>query len=113
MEAVAITEKGKKNFGDRLRKFREEKGWSLQVASDVVYKRTGRRFSRSTLGDIENATVKQIKPDTLLLIAQSGLGDMSFSEMMNVLTENRMALCEKGVYYDTSANKNERKLTPA
>ena len=105
MEVVTFTSQGRKRFGEKLFKYRDDRKWSLGKAVESINSKLGTNLSKSALNDIENGIVKQIKVDTLLLISQSGYGDMGFSEMVDILTERRLSLCEKGSDYRVCSNE--------
>ena len=104
MELVTFTEQGRKRFGKTLLDWRKGKGWSLRDAADYINHSVvmEKPFSASALGDIENAVVKEVKTQTLLMLAQVKYGEMTFNEMLEVLTSNRLALCEPRQIYAVS-----------
>jgi hypothetical protein len=99
---LQTTDKGKKDLGEKLRVFREEKmKMSLRTAADYISEKTGYPFSFTTLGGIERGACKA-DADTLLLFVQAEWGGMSLSEMYSVLTDSRLAMCEKSASYKVS-----------
>lgn len=101
MKPVTFTEKGRKELGRRLLAYRESEGMSLDKAVAYINSvvELEKRFSKSALNDIENGIVKEIKPKTLMLLSQAGYGGMGFTEMVDILTERRLVLCEQSVTY--------------
>lgn len=100
MTPVTVTEKGRKAFGKALRDYRKKIGVSLDVAAEIVREKSGKdKFAKSTLNDLENAATKQVTLDTLFALCQAGYGGMNFSEMANILSDRRLAVCESGGRY--------------
>jgi transcriptional regulator with XRE-family HTH domain len=99
MSPVTITEQGRKALGRALLNYRTEQGLSLDKAVEIINARSGHRFSKSTIGDIENGATKQISLNTLLGLSQSGYGGMTYVEMVDILTDRRLAVCESGAKY--------------
>jgi hypothetical protein len=98
---LRATEKGQKKLGRLLREFRKETmGMSLRLAADYITERTGYPFSFTTLSGIERGAGKA-DADTLLLFVQAEWGGMSFNEMYSILTDGRLAACEKPSVYKT------------
>lgn len=98
MSDVKLTDKGLKELGDCLVKYRKDKGWSLRDAARHISDRTIQGLTASALGRIEEGKVS-VKLDTLLMLAQIGYGDLSFTQMVNLATERRLAVCERPSSY--------------
>ena len=94
MSDVRLTNKGLKELGACLVKYREDKGWSQRDAARYISDRTIQGLTASALGRIEEGKVS-VKLDTLLMLAQIGYGDLSFTQMVNLATERRLAVCER------------------
>lgn len=106
IQSVKITKDGRERLGEILRNYRESKGWSLRFASEYISQASGDgNLSFSSLGDIEGGK-RDIKLENLLLLSQIGYGDMGFSEMVDILTSSRLALCEKGTDYRVCSNES-------
>lgn len=97
---ITVTSQGRKVLGDTLRDYREKKYGSLDAAIEVIKERTGKKLSKSTLGDLENAATKRVTLDTLLVLSQAGWGGMNLDEMIETLTDRRLAVCEAGSQYN-------------
>lgn len=95
MNAVTFTRQGMRTLGAKLRLYRESKQWSLRQASDNIATEVCPGISPSALGDLERGAVT-VKAETLLKLSQIGYGGMTFSEMVDILTDRRLALCESG-----------------
>ena len=99
MKPVSFTKSGLEQFGLKLKKYRKDRGWSLRESAAQIGNSVETNLSASTLGDLERAAVV-VKADTLLLLSQVGYGGMTFSEMVDILTDRRLALCELGATYE-------------
>jgi transcriptional regulator with XRE-family HTH domain len=105
-ESIKPTKSGREKLGEILREYRKAKGWSLRFASDYIAETSvDGDLSFSSLGDIEGGK-RDIKLENLLLLSQIGYGDMKFSEMVDILTEHRLSLCEKGSEYRVSDSQS-------
>ena len=101
MTPITVTEQGRKAFGRALFEYRDRIGISLDAAAESVRTRSGRKkFAKSTLGDLENGATKQVTLDTLFALSQAGYGGMSLSEMADILSDRRLAVCESGGKYN-------------
>jgi transcriptional regulator with XRE-family HTH domain len=97
---LEITETGRKEFGARLKAYRQHHKMTLREAEAFIGDRCcGRTVSFNSLSAIERGH-RDIDTATLLLFAQSGYGDMTFSEMGDILTDRRLAVCESGGRYN-------------
>jgi transcriptional regulator with XRE-family HTH domain len=93
--SLKVTLQGQLALGKILAEFRSSRNMSLRSASEYIAEKTGENpVSFTTLGAIERGSVK---PDlsTLLLFAQSGYGQMTFSQMVNVLTGGNLSALEE------------------
>lgn len=99
-DPIAVTVRGRQEFGRVLSEYRCQAGMSLDDAVAFIGHRAGKGMSKSTLGDIENGVTKQIKLDTLLLFCQSGWGGIGLREMIDILTDRGLSACEDGAIYN-------------
>ena len=97
-EPLRITVSGCRELGRRLKRFRESQGMSLRAAAVFLDERTGGGLNFTSIGDIERGA-RRPDTDTLLLFAQAGYGGMSFTEMVDIATENRLVSCESAISY--------------
>jgi len=95
---LQTTGSGQRKLGEAFRDFRKSQGMSLRAAESYVSDRTGGKISFTAIGDIERG-VRLPDTNTLLLFAQSGYGGMSYQEMVDILTDRRLAVCESGGKY--------------
>lgn len=102
---VRFTESGKKMLGKKLRDYRKSLGLSLRGAEKYI-RDMGGELSFTTIGNIEKG-YREIEVANLLMLSQLGYGEMTFTQMMNVLTEDRFALCEKPTPYRVSKESKE------
>lgn len=94
---VRFTETGKKTLGLKLKQYRESLKLSLRGAENHI-RGLGGDLSFTTIGSIEKG-YREIEIANLLMLSQIGYGGMTFTQMVDILTENRLALCEKPVPY--------------
>lgn len=91
---LLMTEAGKKEFGRLLKDFRVKRGLTQRGAEKYIGDRCcGETIAFNTISAIERGH-REIDTRTLLLLAQSGYGGMSFNEMADILTERLLTLCE-------------------
>lgn len=98
MSVVELTPQGLKALGERLIKYREERNWSQRQAARYITSMIKPGLTASALGRIEAGTVK-INIETLLMLGQIGYGGMGFTEMVDLATDRRLAVCEGGGKY--------------
>jgi transcriptional regulator with XRE-family HTH domain len=98
MTVVSLTPQGLRVLGERLKNYREARGWSQREASRHISERVKAGITPTALGRIEAGSVT-VKLDTLLMLSQIGYGNMGFSEMVDLATENRLAACEGSSRY--------------
>lgn len=95
---VQMTKAGQIKLGALLKKHREDLGWSQDRLVEVIRERVGVSVVKSTISGIERGN--QVPTcDTLLLLSQVGYLPYTFTELVDIATENRLALCEKPVPY--------------
>lgn len=104
-KSVKITKEGRERLGKVLLEFRESKGLSLRAASKYIAEVSGDgSLGFSSLGDIESGK-RDIKLENLLLLSQIGYGNLTFSEMVDILTNSRLSLCERRSDYRVFSNE--------
>jgi transcriptional regulator with XRE-family HTH domain len=105
MNAITFTDQGIQALGEKLRDYRESRRWSLRQASENIAKKVSPGISPSALGDLERGAVT-VKAETLLKLSQVNYGDMTFSEMIDILTDHRLAACESSGTYKVAKNQD-------
>jgi transcriptional regulator with XRE-family HTH domain len=104
--AVQVTKTGQMKLGALLKKHREDQGWSQDRLVEIIKERVGVSIVKSTISGLERGN--QIPTcDTLLLLAQVGYLPYTFTELVDIATENRLALCEKPSSYRVSKKAKE------
>jgi transcriptional regulator with XRE-family HTH domain len=101
-EVVLVTKKGRATLGELLREYRERQGWSLDRLAEEVYAVTGNTIVKSTISNLERGNTVPTC-DTLLLLSQVGYLPFTFTQLVDIATENRLSVCEKGYPYKISA----------
>jgi len=104
MSVVELTPQGLKALGEKLKNYREVKGWSQREAARYITASIKPGLTASALGRIEQGSAK-VSMETLLMLGQLGYGGMGFSEMVDVATERRLNLCENGGSYRAEPKK--------
>jgi transcriptional regulator with XRE-family HTH domain len=103
---VQVTKAGQMKLGALLKKHREDQGWSQDRLVEIIRERIGASIVKSTISGIERGN--QIPTcDTLLLLSQVGYLPYSFTELVDIATENRLALCEKPTPYRVNKEAKE------
>lgn len=91
---LEVTDSGKALLGKALKEYRDSQGLSLRAAAKNIADATGRPLAFSTLRDLEKG-FRTPDIETLLALVQAGYGGMTLSDMFNLATDRRLALCEK------------------
>lgn len=102
---VRFTETGKKTLGLKLKRYRESLKLSLRGAENYI-REMGGDLSFNTISSIEKGH-REIETANLLMLSQIGYGGMTFTQMVDILTENRLSLCEKPVPYCVNKEAKE------
>lgn len=102
MKVVTLTPEGLKALGEALRKHREAMGWSQREASRFITLNAKPGLTATALGRIEKGSV-EISLETLLMLSQLGYGGMAFTEMVDIATGRRLAMCEKPGHYQAES----------
>lgn len=104
MKPVTLTEQGIKALGAKLEAYRKSQCWGVREASRYICSKIEPGLTPTALSRIEAGSVT-LKTDTMLMLSQIGYGGMSFTEMVDIATDRRLAVCEKGGTYKVSRNQ--------